>query len=306
MPLENDFLVFAGQSGANVVPQASYAGQTWQQAGFSSGIAQSAQLNKPWRQSSIMAAVLAQFIVNNSGQPAIDDGTTATLLANLQTAVSFAARSQAILVDTGSANAYAAANPAPLAANPTASGMVQKILVSHVNTAASTYAPDGLTAAPIFGMGALALQGGEMVANGIATLISCVSPLLNSGALCWVLQQCVGGAQQVAVATHTNQAVNLGQFVGSAGASGWQPLPGGWLMQTGTVATSASGYVNWTFPEPFPNGVFNVYGTPQNSGSATLGVNVNLGAATKNIVPVAVTSGGIYVVNSLSLFAIGN
>jgi hypothetical protein len=91
MPIENDFLVFAGQSGANVVPQVSYAGQTWQQTGFSSGIAQSAQLNKPWRQSSIMAAVLAQFIVNNSGNPAIDDGTTATLLANLQIAISAAA-----------------------------------------------------------------------------------------------------------------------------------------------------------------------------------------------------------------------
>ncbi|MGX6999923.1 phage tail protein [Caballeronia sp. KNU42] len=88
MAVENDFLVFAGQSGANVVPQSSYAGQTWQQGGFVAGIAPSAQLNKPWRQSSIMAAVLAQFIVNNSGQPAIDDGTTATLLANLQAAMS--------------------------------------------------------------------------------------------------------------------------------------------------------------------------------------------------------------------------
>jgi len=87
MPIENDFLVFAGQSGANVVPQTSYAGQTWQQTGFVAGIAPSAQLNKPWRQSTIMAAVLAQFIVNNSGQPAIDDGTTATLLANFQAAL---------------------------------------------------------------------------------------------------------------------------------------------------------------------------------------------------------------------------
>lgn len=86
MAVQNDFLVFAGQSGANVVPQSSYAGQTWQQTGFIAGIAPSAQLNKPWRQSSIMAAVMAQFIVQNTGQPAVDDGTTSTLLGNLTAA----------------------------------------------------------------------------------------------------------------------------------------------------------------------------------------------------------------------------
>jgi hypothetical protein len=101
MSTENDFLVFAGQSGANVVTQAAYAGQTWQQAGFVAGLAPSAQLNKVWRQSSVMASVIAQFIVNNSGQPAIDDGTTATLLANLQSAVG-AVHGRAIFTATGS------------------------------------------------------------------------------------------------------------------------------------------------------------------------------------------------------------
>jgi hypothetical protein len=43
-------------------------------------------MNKTWRQSSIMASVLAQFIVDRTGQTAIDDGTTATLLANLKAA----------------------------------------------------------------------------------------------------------------------------------------------------------------------------------------------------------------------------
>ncbi|WP_429555074.1 gp53-like domain-containing protein [Paraburkholderia sp. MM5477-R1] len=43
-------------------------------------------MNKVWRQSSIISAVLAQFICDRTGQPAIDDGTTATLLANLKLA----------------------------------------------------------------------------------------------------------------------------------------------------------------------------------------------------------------------------
>lgn len=88
MTIENDFLTFAGGSGANVLSQSAYAAQTALLAnGFSSGVASSAQLNKVWRQSSIMAAVLAAFIVDQSGQPAIDDGTTATLEANLLLAI---------------------------------------------------------------------------------------------------------------------------------------------------------------------------------------------------------------------------
>lgn len=84
MTIENDFIRFAVGDLANVISQAAYAANTaLTQAGFTAGIAPSNQLNKVWRQSSIMAAVLAQFISQNTDQPAIDDGTTATLLANL-------------------------------------------------------------------------------------------------------------------------------------------------------------------------------------------------------------------------------
>lgn len=258
MALENDFLVFAGASGSNVVPQASYLGATWQTGGFSSGIAQSAQLNKVWRQSSIMAAVLASFIVNNSGHTAIDDGTTATLLANLQAAVSAAARTATILTDTGTANAYAAANPAPLAALPTASGFAQKVAIAHANTGASTYAPDGLTAAPIYGLAGSALQGGELPTNGLATLVSFVSPLLNGGNLCWILYECVGGSQQVAAGTQTNHAVNLGQFASLAAANGYTKLPNGIIFQWGTTSTSGAGSVAVPFPIAFPNACYGV------------------------------------------------
>ncbi|WP_264840381.1 hypothetical protein [Burkholderia cenocepacia] len=86
----NDFLVFGGGSSPNVIDQATYAALSARLSGFQSGTALSAQLNKVWRQSSIMAAVLAQFTANFSGQNAVDDGTTATLLANLQTAINAA------------------------------------------------------------------------------------------------------------------------------------------------------------------------------------------------------------------------
>ncbi|WP_176331150.1 hypothetical protein [Burkholderia vietnamiensis] len=83
----NNFKAFAAAAGANVMTQADYEALAALLTGFVSGTAQSAQLNKVWRQSSIMAAVLAQFIVDITGQDAIDDGTTTTLLANLKAAV---------------------------------------------------------------------------------------------------------------------------------------------------------------------------------------------------------------------------
>ncbi|WP_250538167.1 MULTISPECIES: hypothetical protein [unclassified Caballeronia] len=82
----NDFLPFAVGGSANVLSQSAYAALSAIANGYSSGVAQSAALNKTWRQSSIMAAVLAQFIADETGVNSVDDGTTATLLANLKNA----------------------------------------------------------------------------------------------------------------------------------------------------------------------------------------------------------------------------
>ncbi|MCA8242819.1 hypothetical protein [Burkholderia sp. AU32262] len=233
--IQNDFLPFATGPGANVVDQATYAALTALTTGFLSGTAQSVQLNKVWRQSSIMSAVIAQFIVAQTGQAAVDDGTTPTLLANFTKAVNAASKQRVILTDTGSVNALAAANAVPMTALPTVSGVVQTIAVKVTNTGASTYSPDGLASRPIFGLGGVALQGGEMVANGIATLVSYVGPLLNGGALCWVLFECVGGAQQIAPATQSQHAMQLGQAVGrllnvqvfsTVGTTTYTPTPG--------------------------------------------------------------------------------
>ncbi|WP_430226839.1 hypothetical protein [Paraburkholderia tropica] len=214
MTVENDFLPFAAGSSANVLSQSDYAALDAVTNGFKAGVAPSNALNKAWRQSSIMAAVIAQFIVAETGQAAIDDGTTATLLTNFTKAVVAASKQRVILTDTGTANAYAAANAVPMTALPTVSGIVQTVQISHANTTASTYAPDGLPTAPIFALGGAALQGSELPANGIATFVSYVGPLLNSGAVCWILYECIGGAQQVAPATQSKHAMQLGQATG--------------------------------------------------------------------------------------------
>jgi hypothetical protein len=108
--------------------------------------------------------------------------------------------------------AYSANNSVPLEALPTTSGVVQKFRAAATNDGQSTYAPDGLAAAPIFGLGGQQLQGNEIVEGGIATVVSFIGPLLNSGELCWVLLSCDGGAQQVAPATQGEHAVQLQQL----------------------------------------------------------------------------------------------
>jgi hypothetical protein len=78
----NDFLPFGTAGGANVLTQAAYQSLVARNTGFASGIASSAQLNKAWRQSSVISAMLAQFIADNSGLDMLDDGSS---LASYQT-----------------------------------------------------------------------------------------------------------------------------------------------------------------------------------------------------------------------------
>lgn len=205
----NDFLPFGNAVGANVMSQSDYLALAARPTGFVSGTANSSQLNKAWRQASIISSMLAQFIVDQSGQNAVDDGTTATLEANLLTAIRAAGRQATILTDSGTANAYAAANTPALAALP-ASGYLQRVNIANANTGASTYAPDGLVAKPIYGLGLQPLQGGELP-PGIAVLMYLVQAGVNGGNGAWIIIESLGGASQVAPATKSLHALQLGQ-----------------------------------------------------------------------------------------------
>ncbi|ERJ35954.1 hypothetical protein L810_1212 [Burkholderia sp. AU4i] len=273
-----------------------------------------------------MAAVIGQFITTMTGQSAIDDGTTATLLANLITAVGIAGANRSQLTDTGAANAYAAANPVPLTALPTAGGVTQVLKIANSNTGASTYAPDGLAAAPIYGMGGALLQGGEIVANGVATLVSYVGSQLNGGALCWVLIGCTGGALQVADATAAKHAVSSGQFeslvkgciadvatsmgfTAVLATNGFIKFPtwlGSWMVQWGAFTTSSAGYSNWGFPRVFPNASLLTWATPQISNNSPISVGINQSLSSAASIPVATMnpSGG-YTAVALSMLSIG-
>jgi len=70
----NDLLPFATGAGANVIPQASYQGLPARQTGFQSGVAESSQVNKAWRQSAFTSAMIGQFTTHNSLEDVLDDG----------------------------------------------------------------------------------------------------------------------------------------------------------------------------------------------------------------------------------------
>jgi len=84
----NDFKALAIGGGANVITQAEFeALVTLIANGFTSGVVPSNVWNKVARQSSVVASAVAQYIAD-SGLDALDDGSAATLLANLKTAIS--------------------------------------------------------------------------------------------------------------------------------------------------------------------------------------------------------------------------
>ncbi|WP_346827787.1 phage baseplate protein [Serratia inhibens] len=85
---KNDFKPFAIGEFSNVLSQEEYEALPAVGAGFNTGTARSEQLNKVWRQSSVMAAVLGKFISDNSGDDVLDDGNINKILLSLSKALS--------------------------------------------------------------------------------------------------------------------------------------------------------------------------------------------------------------------------
>ncbi|WP_445497382.1 phage tail protein [Photorhabdus sp. SF281] len=84
---KNDFKAFATGENANTLSQEEYESLGFIEEGFKSGIARSEQLNKVWRQSSIIAAVIGKYIAEKTGEDVIDDGDLEKLVAQLDLAL---------------------------------------------------------------------------------------------------------------------------------------------------------------------------------------------------------------------------
>ena len=109
-------------------------------------------------------------------------------------------------VDVGSANTYVV-NYSP-AIQALTNNMVLFFEAKTANNGASTLNVNGLGAIPLVGGAHAALQGGEIVAGGKCMAIYKTS--INSA----ILIECTGGAVQIAPATQSQHAMQLGQAVG--------------------------------------------------------------------------------------------
>ena len=143
----NNFLPFAYDAGADVVTQSEYlALTTLREQGFATGTARTERLNKVWRQGTIMAAVLAQFICDTTGDDALDDGTTATLIASLKKAIKIGSA----MIQTGATGGTANAITATYSPAPTAyvNGQVFLVKAASANTTTTpTFTPNSGTLA---------------------------------------------------------------------------------------------------------------------------------------------------------------
>jgi hypothetical protein len=137
MANQNDFKPFATGADADVLSQADFEALPALVTGFATGVANSAQFNKVFRQSSIIAATVAQFIADNANKDVIDDGTLATIEANLKLAI------QNIILDYEYAPlASPALTGTPTAPTPATDDNSTKIATTaHVKNAIASKAP---------------------------------------------------------------------------------------------------------------------------------------------------------------------
>ncbi|MBO2926640.1 gp53-like domain-containing protein [Metapseudomonas otitidis] len=188
----NQFLPFGIGAGANVLSPAAYAALTARTGGFTSGTAKSQELNSVWRQAAFGVSALAQFIADQSGDDVLDDGNIANFKASLIKAINLLSRGSGYGVDTGSANVY------QVAFTPAVTGLVDglrlRFRAKTANTGASTFSPNGVSAAPIWSKKHGALTGGEIIANGEVEVVWNAA-LNTTGA--WVLLENTGGADQL-------------------------------------------------------------------------------------------------------------
>jgi hypothetical protein len=99
-----DYLPIANVAGAAVEDQASYAADATLPTGYTTGIVPQNKFNKSWRQVSVMAAAIANYISQQLNIDVLDDGNVAGLVTNLQNAIVTGANIKPAEVVTASAN----------------------------------------------------------------------------------------------------------------------------------------------------------------------------------------------------------
>ena len=258
----NDFKPFAIGAGANVLPQAQWLALLALDQGFATGTATSAQLNKAWRQSSIMATALGALITGVTGQDALDDGTVATIEGNLLSAIGMAGYA----IDSGIVNAYVVTlSPAPVAYY---GGMKLTLLTGNASTSTSpTVNVNGLGAVPILEPQGYLLTTGAIPANTPVPMV------YNS----------VAGRFEIQVRQRAKPAGEIFIHSGSTAPAGSLIVPqtATNVSRTAYAALFAAIGTTWgvgdgstTFGLPWVPAGYTLLQANSNVGSSTVGANI--------------------------------
>ncbi|EPT9213478.1 gp53-like domain-containing protein [Enterobacter hormaechei] len=272
----NNFKPFATAANANVTPQADWETLPALLSGFTAGKASSAQVNKALRQASVIASVLAQFIANSSGNDVLDNGDTATILANLISALKAnsandflqkinnlsditnpaTARTNLALGNSATRNVGGVAGTVAAGDDPRITGALQSgnNLSDITNPAtARTNLALGNSAVLNVGTGAGTVAAGNdariygalQAANNLADIASADTTRANLG---------LGSAATKNVGVGSNQIPDMNSFTSSLTINGWFKFPNGLIIQCGIggplTPSSPDAIINFniTFP----------------------------------------------------------
>lgn len=188
----NEILQFAEtDTGTNLLTQAEYLADAQRPIGNQPGVARSKLVNKALRQSSLIAAAVAQFIADNQANNVVDTATPANIADWIEAAV------RSIGIPTAVAGGTADAITADFTPNVAlTNGTTVIVRAGAANaTTTPTFAPDGLTAKTIVKGSNLALVAGDIAGAGHWLEMNFDTTLDK-----WVLQNPATGITQVSTA----------------------------------------------------------------------------------------------------------
>ena len=206
MTATTEILPFANSVGANVIGQNTYAALTELLAnGFSTGVAQSNQLNKVWRQSSFMAAGLANFCVSQ-GVSVPDDGDLSGLVTEITNALTNLIGSETIYYCSTSGSANAITLTPPKAETAYSTGIPIYVFTANAsNTGSATVNISGLGAKTIKKQLTSGLA--NLAANDIVT--GMVTALYYDGTYMQIINTALGAAATKACTDSSKSTVAM-------------------------------------------------------------------------------------------------
>lgn len=166
----NGFLPFATGAGANVLTDQGYAASPEIAQGVQDGVADPQAANKAWRQSSVMASAIGQFIADFAQVDTADSQAVAVIEANFRVALAAALDGARYGIDTSStANLLVATlTPSPPTLN---SFTAIYVKVANTNTGPTLLNLNNLGSKSVVLPDGTQLSGGEMIQGRIYSLL---------------------------------------------------------------------------------------------------------------------------------------